>query len=73
MGFTLLAGSYEILFHQLYLALPAHIQSLPDATRLLGGVLALSAVIGVSAPAPGLPPGGAAAWEYRSPWGWGWA
>ena len=47
MGFTLLAGSYQILFHQLYLALPAHIQSLPDATHLLGGVFTLSAVIGV--------------------------
>lgn len=45
--FTLLAGSYQILFHQLYLALPAHIQSLPDATQLLGGVFTLSAVIGV--------------------------
>ncbi|MFM4964064.1 MFS transporter [Aeromonas bivalvium] len=47
MMFTLLAGSYQILFHQLYLALPAHIQSLPDATQLLGGVFTLSAVIGV--------------------------
>ncbi|ARW82249.1 MFS transporter [Aeromonas salmonicida] len=47
MRFTLLAGSYQILFHQLYLALPAHIQSLPDATHLLGGVFTLSAVIGV--------------------------
>lgn len=47
MVFTLLAGSYQILFHQLYLALPAHIQSLPDATQLLGGVFTLSAVIGV--------------------------
>ncbi|MGK4475798.1 MFS transporter [Aeromonas molluscorum] len=47
MVFTLLAGSYQVLFHQLYLALPAHIQSLPDATHLLGGVFTLSAVIGV--------------------------
>ncbi|HEH9407349.1 TPA: MFS transporter [Aeromonas salmonicida] len=47
MRFTLLAGSYQVLFHQIYLALPAHIQSLPDATQLLGGVFTLSAVIGV--------------------------
>lgn len=45
--FTLLAGAYQVLFHQLYLALPAHIQSLPDASRLLGYVFTLSAVIGV--------------------------
>ncbi|WP_349922114.1 MFS transporter [Aeromonas veronii] len=47
ISFTLLAGAYQILFHQLYLALPAYIQSLPDATHLLGTVFTLSAVIGI--------------------------
>ena len=46
MGFTLLAGSYRDPVPPALSRPPAHIQSLPDATRLLGGVRP-SAVIGV--------------------------
>lgn len=45
--FTLLAGCYQVLFHQLYLAIPAFLQSEPQAEHLLGAVFTLSAVIGV--------------------------
>ena len=46
-GFTLLAGSYRDPVPPALSGPAPHIQSLPDATRLLGGVFTLSAVIGV--------------------------
>ncbi|WP_375058561.1 MFS transporter [Zobellella sp. DQSA1] len=47
LRFTLLAAAYQLLFHQLYLAVPAYINSQQQATGLLSGVFTLTAIIGV--------------------------
>ncbi|RAS13390.1 MULTISPECIES: MFS transporter [Microvirgula] len=52
MAFTLLAACYQLLFHQLYLAVPAYIGSHGYDTGLLSGVFTLSALIGVTLQLP---------------------
>lgn len=47
LRFTALASCYSLLFHQLYLAVPAFIHSQPHATWLLGSVFTVTALIGV--------------------------
>ncbi len=47
LRFALCASAYSLLFHQLYLAVPAFIQSQQHATGLLGGVFTVTALIGV--------------------------
>lgn len=47
LRFTALASCYSLLFHQLYLAVPAFIHSQPHATWLLGSVFTVTAAIGV--------------------------
>jgi Na+/melibiose symporter-like transporter len=52
LRFTALASCYSLLFHQLYLAVPAFIHSQPHATWLLGSVFTVTALIGVSLQLP---------------------
>lgn len=52
MAFTLLAAAYQVLFHQLYLAIPAYIRSVQHDTGLLGSVFTLTAVVGVTLQLP---------------------
>lgn len=47
LRFTVLASGYSLLFHQLYLAVPAFIHSQQHATWLLGSVFTVTAIIGV--------------------------
>ena len=47
LRFTLSAAAYPILFHQLYLAIPAYIQSTHQPASLLSSVFVITALIGV--------------------------
>ena len=47
LRFTLSAAAYPILFHQLYLAIPAYIQSAHQPASLLSSVFVITALIGV--------------------------
>ena len=47
LRFTLSATAYPILFHQLYLAIPAYIQSTHQPASLLSSVFVITALIGV--------------------------
>ncbi|GGX78614.1 MFS transporter [Vogesella alkaliphila] len=52
LRFALCASAYSLLFHQLYLAVPAFIQSQHHATGLLGSVFTVTALIGVTLQLP---------------------
>ncbi len=47
LRFTLCAAAYPILFHQLYLAIPAYIQSAHQPASLLSSVFVITELIGV--------------------------
>lgn len=52
LRFSLCASAYSLLFHQLYLAVPAFIHSQQHATGLLGSVFTVTALIGVTLQLP---------------------
>ena len=47
LRFTLFSAAYGVMFHQLYLSVPAFIQSQQQSAGLLGSVFTITALIGV--------------------------
>lgn len=60
LRFTLFSAAYGVLFHQLYLSVPAFIQSQHQTAGLLGSVFTITALIGVVLQLP------ASQWVQRS-------